>query len=92
MPETTPETSPLPPTPPQLTLSNAETPKASQPIQLISLVLTPTIKYSVPAMMTKLDQKMDVMNKRLLTLEALHQQTHQQEKIQSTLQQVLLIC
>ena len=41
-------------------------------------------------MVTKLNQMMDVMNKRLLT-EALHQQTHQQEKIHATLQQVLLI-
>ena len=39
-------------------------------------------------MVTKLNQKMDVMNRILLTWEALHQQTYQQEKI---LQQVLLI-
>jgi hypothetical protein len=42
-------------------------------------------------MVTKLNQMMDVMNRRLPTLEALHQQTHQQEKIHATLQQVLLI-
>ena len=39
-------------------------------------------------MVAKLNQKMDVMNRRLPTWEALHQQTQQQEKI---LQQVLLI-
>ena len=89
-PETTPDTSPLP-----STLHNAETPKSSRPVQLTPAVLTPstpTVKYSVPAMVTKLSQKMDVMNKRMLTLEALHEQTHQQqEKIQSTLQQILRI-
>jgi len=87
---TTPDTSPLPSTPPPSTLRNAETPKSSQPVQLTPAVLTPNIKYSVPAIVTKLNQKMDVMSRGMLTLEALHQQTHQQ-KIHATLQQVLLI-
>lgn len=82
-PETTPDTSPLPPTPPPSTLHNAETPKSSQPVQLTPTILTPstpTVKYSVPAMVTKLSQKMDIINRRMLTLEALHQQTHQQQE------------
>lgn len=82
-PETTPDTSPLPPTPPPSTLHNAETPKSSQPVQLTPTVLTPstpTVKYSVPAMVTKLSQKMNIINRRMLTLEALHQQTHQQQE------------
>ena len=41
-PETTPDTSPLPPTPPPSTLHNAETPKSSQPVQLTPTVLTPS--------------------------------------------------
>ena len=62
-----------------------QTPKSSQPVQLTPAVLTPNLKYSVPAMVTKLSQKMDVMNRRMLTLEVLHQQTHQQENIHASL-------
>ena len=57
-----------------------QTPKSSQPVQLTPAVLTPNLKYSVPAMVTKLSQKMDVMNISMLTLEALHQQTHHQQE------------
>ena len=43
LPEITPEMSPLPPSPPPLTLSNAVTPKSSQPIQLTPAGLIPGI-------------------------------------------------
>ena len=87
---TSPTSSPRSPTPPG-TPSTSNTPIPTRTPILTQLTpTTPIMKTPLPMMVNKLNQKMDVMNKRLLTIEMRYQKTEeQQQQIQSTLDKIL---